>query len=100
MIPALLLIVTATFHPKAPTVGDLITIDFEKRVELEPSPHYELVSQRGSRAVIRSFEPEPFTINGRVGDVEFREMVVPMRSVLKPKDNLTPAPLQPVGDGG
>ena len=94
MIPILLL-VTATFRPPAPTVGDLITIDFQQAVTLDRSPQYEIVSQRGSRVVIRTFEPLPFTISGRVGDVLFRNMVVPVHSVLKPRDNLAPAPLRP-----
>ena len=72
MIP-ILLVVTATFRPPAPTVGDLITINFQQRVTLDKSPQYEIVSQRGSRAVIRTFEPRPFTISGRVGDVLFRK---------------------------
>jgi len=94
MIPILLLL-TATFRPPAPTVGDLITIDFKRPVVINPSPQYEIVSQRGSRVVIRTFEPKPFAISGRTGDVAFRNMLVPVRSVLAPKDNLTPAPLKP-----
>ena len=94
MIP-ILLVVTATFRPPAPTVGDLITINFQQRVTLDKSPQYEIVSQRGSRAVIRTFEPRPFTISGRVGDVLFRNMTVPVHSVLKPRDSLAPAPLKP-----
>jgi hypothetical protein len=94
MIPILLL-VTATFRPPAPTVGDLITIDFQQPVTLDRSRQYEILSQRGRRVVIRTFEPKPVAISGRVGDVLFRNMVVPVRSVLKPRDNLTPAPLKP-----
>lgn len=94
MIPILLL-VTASFRPPAPTVGDLITIDFQQAVRLDASPQYEIVSQRGRRVVIRTFEPKPFTISGRVGDVLFRNMVVPVHSVLKPRDNLSPSPLKP-----
>jgi len=94
MIPILLL-VTASFRPPAPTVGDLITINFQQPVHLDASAQYEIVSQRGRRVVIRTFEPKPFTISGRVGDVLFRNMVVPVHSVLKPRDNLSPAPLKP-----
>jgi len=94
MIPILLL-VTATFRPPAPTVGDRITIDFKAPVVLETSTQYEIVSQHGSRVVVRTFEPRPFAISGRTGDVIFRNMYVPVRSVLAPKDNLTPAPLKP-----
>jgi hypothetical protein len=63
MIPILLL-VTATFRPPAPTVGDPITIDFAAPVTLDKSAHYEIVSQGGSRAIIRTFEPRPFAISG------------------------------------
>ena len=94
MIPILLL-VTATFRPPAPTVGDLITIEFQAPVRLDPSPQYEIVAQIGKRAIVRTFEPRPFTISGRTGDVLFRNMVVPVHSVLKPRDNLAPAPLKP-----
>ncbi len=94
MIPILLL-VTATFRPPAPTVGDLITIDFQQPAILDRSARYEIVSQRGNRVVLRTFEPKPFAISGRVGNVAFRNMIVPVRSVLKPRDNLAPAPLKP-----
>ena len=60
----LFLIVTATFHPAAPTVGDLITIDFQAPVRLDTSSQYEILSQRGRRVVIRTFEPRPFKGNG------------------------------------
>ena len=94
MIP-LLLLVTAFFHPAQPTVGDPIVIDFLQPVVLDPSPEYDILSTRGSRVVIRTFEPRPFVISGRVGNVVFRNMVVPVRSVLKPRDDLKPAPLKP-----
>lgn len=94
MIP-LLLVVTAFFQPAAPTVGDPITIRFEQRVVLDPSPSYEIVSQRGNTVVIRSFQPVPFMISGQTGDVRFQNMVVPMRSVLQPNDDLKPAGLKP-----
>ena len=92
---AFFLFVTATFRPPAPTVGDRITIDFQKPVVLDRSEHYEIVSEQGKRVVIRTFEPKPFTISGTVGDVPFQGLTVPIRSVLRPKDNLTPAPLKP-----
>jgi hypothetical protein len=91
----LFLIFTATFRPAAPTVGDLVTIDFQKPVVLDPSPSYEIVSRRGSRVVIRTFEPKPVVLSGVSGDVRFRNLVVPIHSVLKPKDKLDPAPLRP-----
>jgi hypothetical protein len=95
MIP-ILLFITATFRPAQPTIGDSITIDFQAPVvTLDPSPEYDILVTRGSRVVIRSFEPKPFPISGRVGNVVFRDMVVPMRTVLKPRDDLRPAPLKP-----
>ena len=94
MIPILLL-VTATFRPLRPTVGDPITIHFRDAVVLDRSSNYEIASQRGSTVVIRTFQPRPFTISGRTGNVAFRNMVVPIHSVLKPNDDMKPAPLQP-----
>lgn len=91
----LFLIITATFRPATPTVGDLITIDFQQPVALDPSPAYEVVSQHGRRVVVRTFEPKPFAISGVTGGVRFRNLTVPVRSVLKPKDKLDPAPLRP-----
>ncbi len=87
--------VVATFHPAKPTVGDLITIDFRTPVVLDASPEYEIVSRRGTRVVVRTFKPEPFALSGRAGNVVFRNLKVPVRSVLKPKDTMEPAPLKP-----
>lgn len=87
--------ITASFRPAQPTVGDLITIEFQKPVVLDASPHYEIVSQSENRVVLRTFEPKPFSLSGQTGDVRFRNLVVPMRSVLKPGDDLKPAPLKP-----
>lgn len=94
MIPILLL-VTATFRPPRPTVGDPITIRFHDAVVLDRSSNYEIVSQRGNMVVVRTFQPRPFTISGRTGNVVFRNMVVPIHSVLRPNDDMKPAPLQP-----
>ena len=80
MIPILLLI-TATFHPAQPTIGDPIVIDFQRPVVLDRAPEYDILSTRGSRVIIRTFEPRPFPISGRVGNVVFRNMVVPIRTV-------------------
>src|SRR5512140_2993993 len=91
----LLLLVTATFHPAQPTVGDPITVQFARPVALDRSLAYEIVSQRGNTAVVRTFEPKPFALSGTTGGVEFRNLVVPVRSVLAPKDSLQPAPLAP-----
>lgn len=93
---AILLLISATFHPAQPTVGDLITVNFEKApVVLQASPEYEIVSQHGAQVVIRTFKPQPFKLSGRAGDVLFRNMTVPMRSVLAQGDALAPAPLKP-----
>ena len=90
-----LLLVTATFRPAAPAVGDLITIEFQKPVVLERAEHYEIVSQKGNRAVIRTFRPEPIGLAGKTGDVTFKGLIIPIRSVLAADDRLEPAPLKP-----
>lgn len=90
-----LAIVTATFRPAQPTVGDLVTIHFAGPVVLDPSQEYEVVSQSGSDVVVRTFRPQPFVLSGTVGNVRFRNLQVPVRSVLRPGDNLAPAPLKP-----
>ena len=95
MILAVLAVVTATFQPPAPTVGDPITIRFEQPVRLDPSPSYEIVQQSGTTVVIRTFRPVPFALSGTAGDVRFRNLIVPVRSVLKRNDDLKPAPLTP-----
>lgn len=89
------LIFTATFRPATPTVGDLVTIEFQHPVVLDPSAAYEVVSQKGNRVVVRTFEPKTIALSGVSGGVRFRNLNVPVRSVLKPKDKLEPAPLQP-----
>lgn len=81
-----LALVTATFSPPAPTVGDPITITFSEPVKIPPSPSYEVMSQQGPRVVVRTFIPKPFTIAG---------VTIPVRSVLKKNDDLKPAPLTP-----
>ncbi|HEX7706194.1 MAG TPA: hypothetical protein VF701_07020 [Thermoanaerobaculia bacterium] len=94
MLPVLAL-VAVSFSPPAPTVGDLITVRFEGEVALEPSEQYEIVSQEESTTVIRTFQPVPLLLSGRTGDTGFRNLVIPVRSVLRPDDDLTPAPLAP-----
>ena len=89
------LIFTATFRPATPTVGDLVTIDFRQPVMLDPSTAYEVVSRKGNRVVVRTFEPKPIALSGVSGGVRFRNLNVPIRSVLQPKDKLEPAPLRP-----
>ena len=95
MIPIVLLLVSATFRPAHPTVGDRITVDFQQPVTLERSPQYEIVSQRGKRVVLRTFRPQPLALSGRSGNLLFRDLRIPVYSVLRPRDNLAPAPLKP-----
>lgn len=95
MILAVLAVVTATFQPPQPKVGDLITIQFAAPVQLDQSEHYEIVSQQGNRAVVRTFEPKPFRLGGVAGAVRFRNLEIPVTSVLEKNDDLTPAPLVP-----
>jgi hypothetical protein len=97
MILALVLAaaVTATFQPPTPSVGDLVTIEFAAPVQLDASPQYEVVSSQGNRVVVRTFTPQPFALSGTTGGVRFRNLTVPVRSVLKPNDDLTAAPLVP-----
>lgn len=95
MILAILALVTATFQPAAPKVGDLITVDFPAPAVLDASPDYEVVSRSGKRVVIRTFVPKPLTLSGKVAGVPFRNLRIPVHSVLKGKDDLQPAPLAP-----
>ena len=82
-------------HPPQPAVGDLITLEAGKApVVLQKGNGYEVVSLTGGRVVMRTFEPKAFTVTGTAGGVAFQQ-VIPVRSVLKPKDDLTPAPLVP-----
>ena len=92
MIFALLLF-SATFRPASPTVGDLVTIEFHQPATLDPSAAFEVVSQKGNRVVVRTFEPKPIVLSGVSGGIRFRNLTVPIRSVLQPKDKLEPAPL-------
>lgn len=92
---AILAVVSATFQPARPTVGDRIVIQFPAAVVLDASGDYELVEQQGGRVVIRSFLPKPFALSGTMGNVRFQNLVVPMKSVLQANDDLKPAPLRP-----
>jgi hypothetical protein len=87
--------VTASMHPAAPKVGDRITIEFAAPVTLDASPDYEVVSRQGKRVVVRTFAPKPFSISGSIGNARFRNLVVPVKSVLAPNDPMIPAPLAP-----
>ncbi|HYI13643.1 MAG TPA: hypothetical protein VEK57_31675 [Thermoanaerobaculia bacterium] len=95
MILAALLAVTMTFSPAQPKVGDLIAVEFAAPVKLDASPAYEVVSQEGNRVVVRTFEPKPFALSGTQGGVRFRNLQVPVGSVLQPGDLMQPAPLVP-----
>lgn len=92
MILALLLLVGATFRPAAPTVGDPVTIDFPAPVKLEPSRDFEVLSNDGRRIVVRTFAPKPFEVRGTMNGAPVR-VRIPVTSVLKPNDPMTPAPL-------
>lgn len=87
--------ISATFHPAKPAVGDPISLDFPQPVTLDASPSFEVVSHAGKHYVIRTFEPKPIALSGVAGEVRFRNLVVPVRSVLGPKDEQTPSPLKP-----
>jgi hypothetical protein len=95
MILVLLAAVTVTFSPAQPTVGTPIAVEFRETVKLDPSPEYEVVESSGRRVVVRTFVPQPFALSGTVGNVRFRGLKVPVASVLKPNDDLKPAPLAP-----
>lgn len=95
MILAALAVVTATFQPPAPKVGDLITVEFQAPVRLEQAAGVEIVRQDGRRAVLRTFQPKPFVLSGVTGSVQFTNLVIPVGSVLRKNDDLTPAPLVP-----
>ncbi len=92
---ALTLALAIQFHPPQPAVGDLITVDVGKGpIVLQKAVGYEVVSHVGGRVVVRTFEPKAFTLSGTAGGKAFSQ-VIPVRSVLKPKDDVTPAPLAP-----
>ena len=87
--------ISATFHPAKPAVGDLISIDFPQRTTLDTSPSFEVVTHTQQHYVIRTFEPKPIALSGVAGEVRFRNLVVPVRSVLGAKDAQKPSPLKP-----
>ncbi|MBV9496148.1 MAG: hypothetical protein JOZ54_18010 [Acidobacteria bacterium] len=96
MIPVLLLAaVTVTFQPAKPTIGDPIALQFPGAVRLDESPQYEIVSQQGNRAVVRTFRARPIEIHGTLEGAPFRDLLIPIHSVLKGNDKLDPAPLEP-----
>ncbi|HEX6086524.1 MAG TPA: hypothetical protein VF266_18490 [Thermoanaerobaculia bacterium] len=90
-----LALVTATLQPASPKVGDLITVTFPAPVVLDASRDFEVVSRDGNRVVVRTFQPKPFAMSGTVGGTRFRNMQVPVGSVLKRGDDLQPSPLAP-----
>jgi hypothetical protein len=95
MILAVLAVVTMSFLPAEPKVGDLVTITFPAPVVLDASRDYEVVARHGNVVVVRTFEPRPFALAGTMGNVRFRNLKVPMQSVLKQGDDFAPAPLAP-----
>lgn len=90
-----LALVTATLQPASPRVGDLITVTFPAPVVLDASRDFEVVSRDGNRVVVRTFQPKPFAMNGTVGGTRFRNMQVPVGSVLARGDDMQPSPLAP-----
>ena len=100
MFLPILALLTVTIQPAAPAVGDRITVTFDAPVtSVDRSEAFEVVEQQGARVVVRTFEPKPFAMSGTMlgttGSVRFRNLIVPVRSVLKEKDGLAPAPLMP-----
>lgn len=95
VLALILATVTTTIHPPAPTVGELITLEFAAPVSLDPSDAYEVVAQEENRVLIRTFQPRPFVVSGTAGAIRFDDLVVPVRSVLRQNDDMEPAPLAP-----
>ncbi|HEX6097317.1 MAG TPA: hypothetical protein VF432_13390 [Thermoanaerobaculia bacterium] len=95
MILAVLAALTVSLSPPQPKVGDLITVTFPEPVVLDASREYEVVARKGNVVVLRTFEPREFALNGTMGNVRFRNLKVPMASVLRKGDDLAPAPLAP-----
>ena len=89
-----LALVTGSIHPPSAAVGDRVTVQFSAPVTLDPSTAYEVVARKGNAIVVRTFQPQPFVVSGRAGTEAVR-VEVPVGSVLKPKDDLKPAPLKP-----
>ena len=94
LVSLFLALVTSSMRPSQPAVGDPVTLQFSAPVVLDPSNAYEVVSRRGNSIVVRTFEPRPFVVSGHAG-AETVRVEVPVRSVLKPKEQLKPAPLKP-----
>jgi hypothetical protein len=95
MILAVLAALTVSLSPPQPKVGDLITVTFPAPVVLDASREYEVVAHQGNTVVLRTFEPRAFELRGTAGNVRFRNLKVPMTSVLAQGDDLAPAPLAP-----
>lgn len=94
MILSILLFAGISFQPSAPTVGDLVTIQFPEKVVLQPSPAYEVLSSDGRRVVVRTFAPKPFEVRALASGRPV-QITIPVKSVLARGDLLTPAPLAP-----
>ncbi len=104
ILPVLLLMLAAgpqvTVAPPSPTVGDPITLQFPGgNVEIKPSEDFEVVQAKGARAVIRSFRTGQLRVEyvrTEPGQTAVEGVVeVSVASVLKPNDDLSPAPLKP-----
>ena len=95
IVPLLLVAFSVVFHPAHPTVGDPVTIEFPGPVTLDTSPGFEVVSAAGSRVTVRTFEPRAMSLSGHFGHERFEGLRIPVESVLKAKDKMTPADLKP-----
>ncbi|MGH9459134.1 MAG: hypothetical protein ACRD2J_15980, partial [Thermoanaerobaculia bacterium] len=95
--------VPVEISPPEPTVGDPVSIVFPEApggtVALAESDAYEIVSQEGNRAVIRSFRPGRVVVGGVVREPErswaFPSLAIEIVSVLEGDEDLAPAPLRP-----
>jgi hypothetical protein len=87
---SVVLLAAITFTPQRPTIGDPITVNFDRPIVVQPSKEYEIVARRGSSVIVRTFEPKTFALHTSDGEV-----MIPVHSVLKPNDKLDPAPLVP-----
>ena len=89
---ALAAAITATFSPSHPTVGDRITVVFDRApVVLDRRDDIEIIEQKQNRVVLRTFDAHPLALSGVAGAIAFRNLVLPIHSVLKEHDDLTPA---------
>ena len=102
---ALVLLATlqANYQPAEPRVGDPVKVTYDvasgQSVEVAAGEAYEVISRSADGAVVRSFRPGPFVIQGTLrdasGQTPLRGPEIKVGSVLGPEDDLKPAPLIP-----